>query len=222
MALVIVVLVDPAPVTLAAFVVALAVIATTFLTVDAGIIFDCCVPLPPEEDHRLPPPSGKVPSWPSSPYFVDCRRRRRTTSPLPRHSFASAALWLIVVYPCCRRRTIVSLLPWGRFRHGPHRPPLLIVAAGGGRRLPSPATASPQQFHGLIPYLFDFPPSHRKESHTKIEGIKLLKFALLDTNQVRLLYQVLYKKGNEQKYCVWRTRPSVPLYHRVHTLSTIL
>ena len=86
-----VVLVAPATVALAAFVIALAVVTTTFLAVDAGLIFDCCVPLPPEEDHRLPPPSGKVPSWPSSPYFVDCRRRRRTTSTLPRHSLASAA-----------------------------------------------------------------------------------------------------------------------------------
>ena len=173
-----VVLVAPATVALAAFILTLAVVTTTFFTVDVGLMFDCCVPLPPEEDHHLPPPSGKVPSWPSSPSFVDCRRRRRTTSPLPRHSFASAASWLIVVYPCRRRRAIVSLLPWGRFRHGPRRPPLLIVAARGGRRLPSPATALPQQLHGLIPYLLGFSPSHRKKSHTKIEGIKLLKFAL--------------------------------------------
>ena len=60
MALVVVVLIAPAPVALAAFVATLAVVTTTFLTVDVGLIFDCCVPLPPEEDHRLPPPSGKV------------------------------------------------------------------------------------------------------------------------------------------------------------------
>jgi hypothetical protein len=88
-----VVLVAPATVALAAFVVTLAVVATTFLTVDAGLIFDCCVPLPPEEDHRLPPTLGKVPTWPSSPSFVDCHRRRRTTSPLPHYSFASASSW---------------------------------------------------------------------------------------------------------------------------------
>ena len=67
-----VVLVAPATVALAAFVVALAVVTTTFLAIDVGLMFDCCVPLLPEEDHRLPPPSGKVPSWPSSPSFVDC------------------------------------------------------------------------------------------------------------------------------------------------------
>ena len=64
--------------------------------VDVDLIFDCCVPSPPEEDHRLPPSSGKVPSWPSLPSFIDCRRRRRrrTTSPHPCHSFfASAASW---------------------------------------------------------------------------------------------------------------------------------
>jgi len=66
MALAIVVLVDPAPVALAAFFVALAVATTTFLAIDVGLIFDCCVPLPPEEDHCLPPPSGKVLSRPSS------------------------------------------------------------------------------------------------------------------------------------------------------------
>jgi hypothetical protein len=176
-AVVAVVLVAPATTTLAAFFVALAVVTTMFLTIDVGSMCDCCLLSPPEEDHRLPPPSEKVPSWPSLPSFVDCRRRRRTTSPLPHHSFTSAASWLIVVYPCRWRRIIVSLLPWGRFRHGPRHPPLLIVAAGGGRRLPSPATASPRQLHGLIPYLLVFPPSHRKESHTKF-GIKLLKFAI--------------------------------------------
>ena len=66
MALVVIVLADPALVALAAFVVALAVVNTMFLTIDVGLIFDCCVPLLPEEDHRLPPPSGKVPSWSSS------------------------------------------------------------------------------------------------------------------------------------------------------------
>jgi len=50
-----VVLIAPATVALAAFVIALAVVTTTFLAIDVGLIFDCCVPLPPEEDHRLPP-----------------------------------------------------------------------------------------------------------------------------------------------------------------------
>ena len=45
-----VVLVAPATVALAAFVVTLAVVATTFLTVDAGLIFDCRVPLPSSSD----------------------------------------------------------------------------------------------------------------------------------------------------------------------------
>ena len=66
MALAIFVLIDPAPIALAAFFVALAVATTTFLAIDVGLIFNCCVPLPQEEDHCLPPPSGKVPSWPSS------------------------------------------------------------------------------------------------------------------------------------------------------------
>jgi len=86
-----VVLEAPATITLANFAVALAVVTTTVLTIDVGLIFDCCVPSPQEEDHRLPSPSGKVPSRPLSPSFVDCCHRRRTTSPLPRHSFASAA-----------------------------------------------------------------------------------------------------------------------------------
>ena len=125
-----VVLVAPATAALAAFVVALTVVPTMFLAVDVGLMFDCCVPLLPEEDNHLPPPSGKVLSWPLSPFFVDCRRRRRMTSPLPHHSFTSAASWLIVVYPCHQRRTIISLLPWGRFRHGPCHPPLSNVATG--------------------------------------------------------------------------------------------
>jgi hypothetical protein len=82
-ALVAVILVAPATVALAAFDFALTVVATTFLAVDVALVFDCCVLLPPEEDHRLHPPSGKVPSWPSLPSFVDCRRRRRTTPPSP-------------------------------------------------------------------------------------------------------------------------------------------
>jgi hypothetical protein len=61
-ALVALVLVAPTTVALAGFIVTLTVIATAFLAVDIG----CYLPLPPEEDHRLPPPSGKVPSWPSS------------------------------------------------------------------------------------------------------------------------------------------------------------
>ena len=59
-----VILEAPATVTLAAFVVALAVITTTFLDADVGLIIDCCVPSPPEEDHCLPPTSRKVLSWP--------------------------------------------------------------------------------------------------------------------------------------------------------------
>jgi hypothetical protein len=50
-----IVLVAPATVALAAFVIALAVVTTTVLTVDVGLIFDCCVPSLPEEDHHLPP-----------------------------------------------------------------------------------------------------------------------------------------------------------------------
>jgi len=45
-------------VVLATFVIALAVVATTFLTIEVALVVDCCVPLPPEEDHRLPSPSG--------------------------------------------------------------------------------------------------------------------------------------------------------------------
>jgi len=93
MALIVVVLVDPVPIALAAFIIALAVVATMFLTVNAGLIIDCCVPLRLEEDHRLSPDGKGVPARPLSPSFVDCRRRRRTTSPLPHHSFASAASW---------------------------------------------------------------------------------------------------------------------------------
>jgi hypothetical protein len=53
MALVVIVLVAPVSVALAAFVVALTVVDTRFLAIDVGLIFDCCVPSPPEEDHRL-------------------------------------------------------------------------------------------------------------------------------------------------------------------------
>jgi hypothetical protein len=59
------VVVAPDAVALAAFVVALTVVATTVFAVAVALVVDCCVPLPPEEDHRLPPPLGKVPSWPS-------------------------------------------------------------------------------------------------------------------------------------------------------------
>jgi len=62
--LIVIIFVAPVSVTLIAFFVALAVIDTTFLAIDVGLIFDCYVPSPPEEDHRLPPPLGKVPSWP--------------------------------------------------------------------------------------------------------------------------------------------------------------
>ena len=95
-----VVLVAPATVAaLAAFVVALAVVTTTFLAVDVdyifdccvcrrlassspppsphhqgphrGSIFDCCVPSPPEEDHRFSP------SMPQTSCTV---RRRQATA----------------------------------------------------------------------------------------------------------------------------------------------
>ena len=62
-----IVLVAPAAVALAAPVVTLTVVATTFLAVDVALVVDCCVPSPQEEDHHLPPPLGKVPSWPLSP-----------------------------------------------------------------------------------------------------------------------------------------------------------
>jgi hypothetical protein len=62
-----IVLVAPAIVALAAFATALAVFTIMFLAVDVGLIFDCCVPFLPEENHRLSPPSRKVPSWPSLP-----------------------------------------------------------------------------------------------------------------------------------------------------------
>jgi hypothetical protein len=66
-AVVSVILVAPAAVTFAAFVVALAVVAITFLTVDVTLVVDCCVLSPHKEDHHLPPPLGKVLSWPLSP-----------------------------------------------------------------------------------------------------------------------------------------------------------
>jgi hypothetical protein len=62
-----VVLVAPAAVALVAFIVTLAVVATTFLAIDVSLVVDCCVLSPHEEDHRLPSPLGKVPSLPSSP-----------------------------------------------------------------------------------------------------------------------------------------------------------
>ena len=64
------------------------------------------------------------------------------------------------MYPCHRRRTIVSLLPRGRFQHGPRCPPLLIVAAGEGRRPPLPrhsfasaASWSPSLFTRFFPHI---------------------------------------------------------------------
>jgi len=42
--LVFVVLIAPAPIALAAFVVTLTVVATTFLAIDEDLIFGCCVP----------------------------------------------------------------------------------------------------------------------------------------------------------------------------------
>ena len=41
----------PADVALAAFVVTLAVVATTFLAIEVASVVDCCLPSPPEEDH---------------------------------------------------------------------------------------------------------------------------------------------------------------------------
>jgi hypothetical protein len=60
-----VVVVAPDAIAPAAFVAPLAVVATTVFAVVVALVVDCCVPLLPEEDHRLPPPLGKVPSWPS-------------------------------------------------------------------------------------------------------------------------------------------------------------
>jgi hypothetical protein len=60
-----VIVIAPDVVALAAFVVALTVVATTVFAIAVALVVDCCVPSPPEEDHRLPPPSGKVLSWPS-------------------------------------------------------------------------------------------------------------------------------------------------------------
>ena len=99
-AVVTVVHVDPATAAFAAFVFTLTVVATTFLAFDVTLVFDCCVPLPPEEDHRFPPPLGKAPSWPSSPSFIDCCRRRRAMPPLPGHGFASAASWSHSLFTC--------------------------------------------------------------------------------------------------------------------------
>jgi hypothetical protein len=66
-AFVAIVLVAPAAVALASFVVALAVVATMFLTIDVALVVDCCVLSPHEEDHHLNPPLRKVLPWPSSP-----------------------------------------------------------------------------------------------------------------------------------------------------------
>ena len=71
-----VVLVAPATIALAAFIVALAVVTTTFLAIDVGLIFDCCVCrhlaslLPPS----LPSPSSSPSSPSSSPssLVADC------------------------------------------------------------------------------------------------------------------------------------------------------
>jgi hypothetical protein len=45
---------DKVAVALAAVVIALAVDAVTVLAVAVALVVDCCLPLPPEEDHRLP------------------------------------------------------------------------------------------------------------------------------------------------------------------------
>ena len=45
---------DKVVVALAAVVIALAVVAVTVLAVAVALVVDCCLPSPPEEDHRLP------------------------------------------------------------------------------------------------------------------------------------------------------------------------
>jgi hypothetical protein len=45
---------DKVAVALAAVVIALAVVAVTVLAVAVALVDDCCLPSPPEEDHRLP------------------------------------------------------------------------------------------------------------------------------------------------------------------------
>ena len=78
-------------------------------------------------------------------------------------------------------RTIVSLLPRGRLRHGPRRPPLLIVAAGGGQRpLSFPATALLLQLHGLLPYLLVSPP-HIQRNLTTVRKKQEMYFFIYGT-----------------------------------------
>jgi len=62
-----VVLVAPAAVALAAFVVALAVVATTFLVVEVALVVDCCVPSPPEETIVSLLPRGRFCHGPRCP-----------------------------------------------------------------------------------------------------------------------------------------------------------
>jgi hypothetical protein len=45
---------DKVVVALAAVVIALAVVAVPVLAVAVALVVDCCLPSPPEEDHRLP------------------------------------------------------------------------------------------------------------------------------------------------------------------------
>jgi hypothetical protein len=47
-------LMDKVVVSLAAVVIALAVVAVTVLAIAIALVVDCCLPLPLEEDHRLP------------------------------------------------------------------------------------------------------------------------------------------------------------------------
>ena len=94
------------------------------------------------------------------------------------------------MYPCRRRRTIVSLLPRGKFRHGPRRPPLLIVAAGGGQHPPSPPQLHFSSFMvSFLPYLLVFSPSHTEESDHRKEkaGIVVLYMAQLLGKRVQIL-----------------------------------
>ena len=55
-----------------------------------------------------------------------CRRRPCRPRRHPRYHRTFQAVDVALVVDCCvpsrRRRTIVSLLPWGRFHHGPRRP----------------------------------------------------------------------------------------------------
>ena len=78
-----VVLVAPATVALAAFVVALVVVTTMVLTIDVGSIFDCCVPLLPEEDNHLPPSMPRTSCTVSRTRQTHVDQRENLFSPPP-------------------------------------------------------------------------------------------------------------------------------------------